>query len=66
MARNCINGNHCIIEDLGFYNIGTLAHYIYQLNIDVPEEVEDFIQVYTNWREHVKNVGFVPIDKEEK
>lgn len=63
MAKNCIGAEHCIVEDLPFYNIGTLAHYFYQLSIPIPESLDDLVHVYTNWREHVKEVGFVPKNK---
>jgi len=60
IVSNCINGEVCILEELPYYDISSLAAYIYHLNIDVPEEIEDFIHVYTNWREFVKREGFVP------
>jgi hypothetical protein len=50
LASNCINGKQCLIERLDYYGIVTLCHYILELNVDVPEEIEDIYQVYSNAR----------------
>lgn len=59
-VKDCVSGDHCFIEKSEFYNIATLAHYFYELNCDVPDHLEDMVHIYTNWRDHVKNIGFVP------
>ena len=65
LVKNCINGNDCMVERLKFYTTGTLAHYLYELNIEIPAEVEDAVFVYTNFRKHISGVGFVPVPGEE-
>ena len=61
LAKNCINGHVCVVEDIPFYSIATLAHYFYELNIAVPYEVEDFIHIYNNFRDN----HLEPIESEE-
>jgi hypothetical protein len=53
LARNCINGNPCLIERLEFYGIGTICHYIWELNVSVPNEIEDLYHVYSNFRNNL-------------
>lgn len=52
LVKNCINAHVCLIEDIPFYNIATLAHYFYELKISAPFEVEDFIHIYNNFRKN--------------
>jgi hypothetical protein len=58
LAKNCINGNFCLIQDLPFYFTATVCHYFYQLAIDVHPDFIEFANVYTNFRVHIKDVGF--------
>lgn len=53
LARNCVNGNPCLIEKLEYYGIGTLCHYIWELNVSVPIEIEDLYHVYSAYRNKV-------------
>lgn len=53
LAKNVINGHCCFIEDLEFYNTATLCNYFYELNINAPESVQDFIHVYYSFRNNI-------------
>ena len=57
MAKNCINGTHCMIEELEFYGIATLCHYFHELNIVVPEPFIDYYHIYTNGREEFNRMN---------
>lgn len=57
LVRNCINGNPCVIQDLPFYDTPTLCHYFLELNVDIPDEYQDFYHIYMNFREHLKGIG---------
>jgi len=59
LAKNCINGKVCLIEDLDFYSIQTLCHYFYELYVDIPESIQDFAHVYMNFRKMVDGIGIV-------
>jgi hypothetical protein len=50
MAKNCINAEICILEDLSFYNTVTLAHYFYELKVQPPDHLQDFLHVYDAFR----------------
>lgn len=51
LVTNCIHGTRCIIQELDFYESSTLSHYFLELNVDVPQEFEDFYHVYMAFRE---------------
>ncbi len=55
LVRNCINGNHCLLERMEFYGIATLCHYIWELKIEVPLAIEDPYHVYSNFRNILDN-----------
>ena len=60
MVRDCINGNQTQVEDLNFYSITYLGHIFFQLKIDVPAEIQDFMHVYAAFRD---NEGAIAVNK---
>jgi hypothetical protein len=46
IAKNCINGEMVIIEDLPFYETAMLAYFFHTLNVDIPENLQEFIHVF--------------------
>lgn len=53
IAKNCINGEVCLIEDLETYDTITLCHYFAELKIGVPYAIEDDYAVYQTFRNSV-------------
>lgn len=48
--RNVMNGHSCLIEELESYSDVTIVHYIYELGMQSPSELEDIYEVYSTFR----------------
>lgn len=48
LVTNTIMLEECYIENLEFYKIESLCYYIWKLKIEVPNQIEDVYEVYSN------------------